>query len=634
MSYTSLLQEAIKLGGEMPGKAYRSEYNEYLEEKASYNSTILTDNGEGDIAAAKNRLRMLLILLSAWDYNSPVIPTEVRNHIKYKAELDKNDRTKITKGLGALIYLAAAEAQRIIRHEYLKNGSTPKTLSIDSFRILINSSEAVYYTNTIINEINEAEKELFNATSYTHEEPDAIAKAGEAIEGFIHTNRKKVFAKYLAKGLSVLASIGMATVLAASIPYLLPGTIGIMIATATLIFGTGANYRFYSKALPDFFNKLLKKGSITEYIGSDGERKQLKAFPRFVVLPITAVGALIIAISSTAFTVKAIAGIAFMAGIPAFALPLAYLAGISVGVALAVVCVAASIKLVKKIAEDGWLKNKLSTDSKLALAIKLIVGAVVFTGITISHIFGLRYVAAAVGEIAAIVFSALALIGKAAFVATGVNKLTLNPFNYYNHFQGSKAFYYISLIWNAIASGALLFRGSPESVVAGLGVAAHAAGSIMDKPVKHEYLRVVVEDQLAVKVGLRNYNSFTPAVKGNGEDVELKKYYWDNNAGEPKFEYRPDTELFARVEEDTPPQEPIPSTSRDTSYNFPVCDRFFIERNKIINDDIHSDATPTPTPPKPKVAKAAASFFKEKDIMPPAEVEAVLNQKKSISSRI
>lgn len=513
------------------------------------NEQEITPNDQ-NIREEKANLRRLLTLMIAWQYRSSFIEEKFRNHIKYKAELDKRDRRLVNTGLAILCYFLCARSNDQMKTISLLSEIKSNIILNDDdymFMLALSKADIIKIVYDQIEKINEFENEQYKSTSYIHENFNGIAEAGQAIEGFVVTTRKKKVAQVLSILIGLISASASAAVLSTGVIAMLgSGPLGLSLAVMTLIFTFYANAKFLNKAMPDFILKLMRQGSITEYVDKEGNRRQLSFFKKFVTVPLTLLGSLSISVLTTTFTIKSLTFLLMhfvpaMIAVPYLIPAIAITGAVCLGISTFVVCAAASVKTIKSYEQSKGLKEwfqslkDLSLAEKFKLAFKAIILPIcIFSLGFLEYLHAFRVIPV-LGIAGAAVAGVFCFIGRFSFITQGLQKLTSAISNRFNT-RGSfleKVFYYSSLLWQSVVSGALIWS-QPHSgaSVAAIGGSVNSFGSIMNKESKHPYMRVVMEDKMSERIGLRDYSAFTAKANRDKQDTSVNKYWWDSYSNE------------------------------------------------------------------------------------------------------
>ncbi len=282
-------------------------FREYLIDIISVDHT--DKKGEADtplpietIKALKTQLRDLRLFLTVWE--DPGLRKEddkqIRQLIKYKADIDKEDRYSVKIALLALIFSLSQKANELIKQEeeshiYYEKMDLYEKDNIESFKKNTTTEALIEFLIKDINKLNQfislryldpdSKKEtvLNNVEKLRQKNMAKIKKIGDAIYSFDRPTKKKKALITLSVFIALLASLGEGISTGGAI-YLLftpllaiPAIPPLAITLGILVFVVGfiANFRFFVQNFPDFLINLCKKGGVTEFINSEGKREQL-----------------------------------------------------------------------------------------------------------------------------------------------------------------------------------------------------------------------------------------------------------------------------------------------------------------------------------------------------------------------
>lgn len=370
----------------------------------------------------KNQLSRLALVLIVWrddpnfahESGSVSEKKRLRQQIKFKASLDKDDRYAINIALQSIVFILCQQSNNFIKHQektyiYAENHTLKESENIDEFNKTINKEELIAFISAHIERLNKFESyrylKVTNDELSLNEKQQEIEKIGKAISAFQTPNKKKKLLKYagillafiaaLACGLSTggaiflmgpsllmfsitlggsifvlghiswnfdfvksLAcglSIGLVIfLLSPSLPL-----IGIILTGLTSFFGFTANFGFFSQNFPNFLLNLFKKGGLSEYIDAEGKRQQFSSNYKYVFTPLTVLFSLTVGAGATALTyitiislfTKLAALLPILAIIwPPLPLIIAGVLSIAVAIALTVAVMTASLDGLKKVA--------------------------------------------------------------------------------------------------------------------------------------------------------------------------------------------------------------------------------------------------------------------------------------------
>jgi hypothetical protein len=221
---------------------------------------------------------------------------------------------------------------------------------------------------------------------------------------------------------------------------------------------------------------------------------------------------------------------------------LAIMAAVCLGISISVTSIAASVKMIKAYEQSKGLKewfesfNNLSVAEKFKFGFKaLVLPIAIFSLGFLEYLHAFRIIPV-LGIAGAATVAIFSFIGRISFIAYGVDKLRAAISNRFNT-QGDsfleKVFYYVSLSWQSLVSGALIwFQPHAGASVSAIGGTINAFGGIMNKEPKHSYMRVIMEDKMSERIGLRDYSAFTAKENKDTQDTPVNKYWWDSYSNE------------------------------------------------------------------------------------------------------
>lgn len=255
-----------------------------------------------------------------------------------------------------------------------------------------------------------------------------------------------------------------------------------LIASAVAIAGFYANFRFFSKTIPEF---LLKLGRIAGYIDENGKRLPLSGVKKSILLPIALLVSACVGFSVGAFTYTTVVGL--LAGLAVIWPPLPILlAGIlvaGIGLAMCVVMFSAFAQVLQKPFSLVQL-GKVFSKAWRELTWKKGVGYVIKAAVIIFALVGLGCLCFAgaaglvplIGVVAAKCICAASLIGQIPFTIRTVNsfcdfvwnKLTGKDTSVStNESFFSRVGEYLGLALNALGNAALVFKLTIQGCVSG-----------------------------------------------------------------------------------------------------------------------------------------------------------------------
>ncbi|MEN9450557.1 MAG: hypothetical protein RJA83_1175 [Pseudomonadota bacterium] len=442
----------------------------------------------------KNQLSQLAIFLIVWkdDPNleleseieqlnlSATEKKKLRQLIKYKSSLDKDDRRAINIALQTMAFILCQQSNNFIKHQEqsLKiyandrafSDKDTKTKIID---VIDNKQDFLHFTLDHLKSLNNFEFDRYGETTNTvfsldkNEKNQEIEKIGLAISSFQTPNKKKKLIKYAGILLAFIASLACGLSTGAEIFLLISNfPAAIILGAIIFTFGFYANFNFFSVNFPDFLLSLLKNGGISEYIDLKGKRQQFSATYKFLLVPVIVasitVGAGTIALTADTI-LNAVAtilnggvtilkvGTAIKLIISALAiiwppLPLIIIGiigilAVSVGITLTIAVLTASLGSMKKIAAlnmtftelckyaykncKEWLENfkNLECHQQVGYIIMFLLLPLALFGLAYFRITAGTALAEFIGVIGAASTGVISYIAQIAFTVMGVNKL-------------------------------------------------------------------------------------------------------------------------------------------------------------------------------------------------------------------
>lgn len=483
------------------------------------NVKLITENNDKAIQPLyelKDTLLQLTLFLMLWkdDPKSKMEQLNVsiadkkrlRQQLKYKSQLDKDDRHDINIGLHVVTFLLCQEINNAInqltpQHQFDRFEETRSKDDLIQF-ILLQQENFNKWLSKDLNSNNEL--------SLLKSNLEIIEKIGKAITAFQAPNKKKKVLKYSGIALAFIAALASGLSTGAAIILLFPSlsltaiTLGGLIA----LFGFTANFGFLSKNFPDFLLSLSKKGGISEYIDNNGDRKQFSTTYKYLLTPLAIGSSLTVGIGATALTYITIIGLVakflpILAIIwPPLPLIIVGILAASVGVTLTVATLTASLELLKKLARlnmsflnlcqfaskncIAWFKHlkNAKTHEKVGLAIMLLLLPVGLAGLAYYRYTAGIDLSIFIGLAGAIVTGLTAYMAQVAFIFLSINKLksalmrpfssnTIQPADANTHTTSllnqtqsflSKIWYLLGLSVNAIGNSVLVYNGSSLSI--------------------------------------------------------------------------------------------------------------------------------------------------------------------------
>ncbi len=481
---------------------------------------------------------------------------KLRQLIKYKSSLDKDDRYAINIALQTMAFILCQQSNNFIKQEEKTTEIHAIDFewknSINFFKRLNNKQKLIQYISIHIKKLNKFA--AYQSLSINEESPlnrQEIEKMGEAIAAFQTSNKKKKFLKYAGILLAFIAALACGISIGAAIILLFP-TLSItafILGGLITLFGFTANFGFFSKNFPDFILNLVKKGGISEYIDIDGNRKQFSRTYKYLLTPLLTLASLTVGAGTTALTYITILGLIgkllpILAIIwPPLPLIIVGVLAVAVGIALTVATLTASLELLKKVAALNmnlkelshytykncieWFKNlkNLKTHEKLGLVIMLVLLPVGLAGLAYYRYTAGVDLSIFIGITGAIVMGIVAYIAQMAFICLSINKLKnalIKPFSSTATQQAmgiplsksllSRAKSFFSNIWytlglsiNALGNSVLVYDGSSVSVAGAVACGVNSFSGNMLKPDKNQQKRKTATKALINEI--ENFNT-------------------------------------------------------------------------------------------------------------------------------
>ena len=355
-----------------------------------------------NIQELKNKLSRLALFLTVWkdgaeiaDLNSSQeskAKTKLRQEIKYKSTLDKDDRYAINIALQSIVFILCQQSELIVdQNKNLKDFTT-------QFTQLNNKQALLEFISKQVTSLNKLESNQY--LKITNEEPrnvqQEIEKIGAAISAFQTPNIKKKIIKYTGVLLAFIASIACGAATGGAFFLLFPSLplLGFILGGLIGIWGFSSNFGFFSQNFPDFLLSLLKKGGISEYIDEEGKRRQLSALKKYLFIPLAVVASLTVGLGTGAITYTTVIALAGkLLVISAFIWPPLFpiIAGIlaaAVGITLTVAVLTATIEAIKNSQNFNWevIKNTINN-----LSTRQIIGYIFKGLLVLLGLLGLAY---------------------------------------------------------------------------------------------------------------------------------------------------------------------------------------------------------------------------------------------------
>lgn len=424
-------------------------FKEFLVNKIEKSGIVGPDNIKDipqTIKQLKTQLSELALFLLVWkdNPNSSTEEKKLRQEIKFKAPIDKDDRHAINIALQTMAFILCRKSNNFIKKvETLDNYAVDHAFTDEKITDLIKNKRSFLFDH--INSLKKFEAYRYSETKITNSEfslKQEIEKIGKAISAFKTPNKKKKLFKYFGIFLAIITALACGISTGGAIFLLIPGSIVIpcIVGWLLFLFGFKSNYSFFSQNFPNFLLSLAKKGGITEFIDQKGERKQLSRVHKWGTLPLIGLASLAVGIPSATFTYLAILKLA-TALLPVLAvlwppLPLIIVGclAVTLGITLTVSVFTASIDVLKK-----YLALTL-TFKEIFRALKrkfnnLTIGKKIFYmlmgALIIPAVLGLIYsrfaagidLSSFTGVIASSIISVIAFIAQLPFTITSVLKL-------------------------------------------------------------------------------------------------------------------------------------------------------------------------------------------------------------------
>jgi hypothetical protein len=497
--------------------------------KAIESSLFIPIDTDG-ISSLKTKLFNLQTFLAVWDDPGLSRKKEdraVRQRVKYKKNIDKNDRHAIK-----ITLLSLSLALRIQVDEYsCHNSAYKKELNFNENYHKEHGNEfeqSEDHRLTSFKEIKTSEDLLkfvsdctlrLNSTNETTEEQTStqeIEKIANAISSFQTPTKKKKALKYLGIFIAWIASLAAGISTGGAVYLLFPTLLVPAIIAGVFIFAVGyiANFRFFSQNLPNFLLSLVKKGSITEFINEEGARKQLSLVKKYLLLPLALLASLTVGIAGAALTYTAI--LSFVSSVlpmlailwPPLPIVIVAILALSVLVVLSVSTFNAIIEMLKTLPSLKYLKDTILQVKFSQLSARQIFSCVIQALLIPLALFGLVYfritagvdLSTLTGLVSAIVTGVAAFIAQIAFTVLSINKLKealVRPFDpapsqtenpattaHKSTFSRIKSSLSsicatICLVSNAIGNGVLVYAGSVLSILGAIACALNSlAGNL------------------------------------------------------------------------------------------------------------------------------------------------------------
>lgn len=454
----------------------------------------------------------------------------LRQQIKFKSTLDKDDRYAINIGLQLMFFKLYQQSD-----EFIKNNNQEW---LEKFKESKNKHALLELIFIRIKELNNLSDKPINLKV----KPEEINKIGETMANFQTPNLKKKFLKYFGISLAFIAAIACGLTTGGAIYLLGPGilafaifmgiftiavalqfkggftglaiallcglamgaivySLGLLLAPGlallfsaigfgvlTGLFGFMANFGFLSKNFPDFLIQFIQKGSINEYIDKNGQRKQFSAVYKFLLSPLFAFASLTVGAGTAALTYITIlklltTSLPFLATIfPPLPVIIAAVLASAIGIGLLVAVFTASLNALKKVAalELGFVElckyayenSKQWFNNLRNLSKPEIVGLVILLLLLPVGLLGLAYYRYIAGvDLSQFIGATGAIVmGAVAYLAQmAFTCLSINKFKNAVIKPSTSSNDYPALISNAVGNALLVCNNTPSSISGAIG---------------------------------------------------------------------------------------------------------------------------------------------------------------------
>jgi|EndMetStandDraft_3_1072993.scaffolds.fasta_scaffold07491_1 hypothetical protein len=513
-----------------------------------------------NIQELKNQLVRLSHFIMVWDDRTTLDASDasskkLRQEIKFKASLDKDDRYAINIALQSMVFILCQQSELIVNQDQDLNGFITQFTQLNDKQALLKFiSKRITSLNKF--EFDSNQKVTYEELSNIQQE---IEKIGAAISDFQTPNIKKKVIKYTGVLLAFIAAIACGAATGGAFFLLFPSLplLGFILGGLIAIWGFSSNFGFFSQNFPNFLLSLLKKGGISEYIDEKGNRRQLSALKKYLFIPLAAMASLTVGLGTVAITyttVIALAGKLFVISAlwpPLFPIIAGILAA-AVGITLTVAVLTATIEAIKNSQNFNWKEvksalNKLSTRQIIAYVFKgllLLAGLLGLTyfryvaGIDLSNIIQ-PIVGLHVAPIVSAIMGVIAYIPQGFFTIISTQKLirffsslgnssqeeaASSPQSFYSRTKTriTKIYQSISLIGNAFGNAVLVVVDSISalSIFGAIGCFINSWSGNLVEPPKNQQARSQATEALIKEV--ENFNTTVkaelPASIGNFVD--------------------------------------------------------------------------------------------------------------------
>ncbi|EDP46654.1 hypothetical protein [Rickettsiella grylli] len=521
----------------------------------------------------KNTLSQLTLVLMVWKDNpkskleqlnlSNADKKKLRQQLKYKTHLDKEDRYDINIGFQAVIFILCQQINNAIKQNSAHDSVDLKDIS--QFKETLGKDDLIHFIFSQQENLNNVLSKNLNSNNEPvlfESNPQITEKIGEAIATFQTPTKKKKVLKYSGVAFAFIAALASGISTGAVIILLFPSlsftaiTLGVLIT----LFGFMANFRFLSKNFPDFLLSLIKKGGITEYIDQDGNRKQFSTLYKYLLTPLAIFASLTVGVGTTALTYITIFGLVakFLPILAIIWPPLPFILvgilAVSIGITLTVATLTASLELLKKPASLNmsflqlcqftykncieWFKQlkHAKTHEKVGLVIMLLLLPVGLGGLAYYRYTAGVDLSIFIGLAGAIVTGLVAYMAQMAFIFLSINKLKnaiIRPFssepiqpesaNSHSSRLLNRLHSFFSKIWdplvlgiNAIGNSILVYNGSPLSIAGAVACGVNSFSGNMLAPDIHHVQRKQINQFIN-----QEYETFITKTKLNNENPLL-----------------------------------------------------------------------------------------------------------------
>lgn len=351
-------------------------------------------NDQQALQELKNKLYQLALFITVWKDETETLEIDptinkkwLRQQIKFKSSLDKDDRYAINISLQSMVFILCEQINYVNLEKY-----------INEFKQLDKKNQLISFISRHVDKLNQIQgNKNFQVTQYLLNEEQEIKKIGAAISDFQTPNKKKKLLKYFGKVLAFITSLGAGLSTGGAIFLLFSNPIlGIILGGLIFGFGFFANYAFFSKNVPDFFINLLKKRSMSQYWDQEGNSQQLSAIKKYLFIPIAVFASLAVGAGTVGLTYTTVIALAakllpllpVILAWPPLPLIIAGILSVSIGLTLTVAVLTATITAIKDSKNFSWLQLKEKLKN---LTVRKIVSYVFKGLLVLIGLFGLAY---------------------------------------------------------------------------------------------------------------------------------------------------------------------------------------------------------------------------------------------------